>query len=113
MLLVRHGEQSFVRNMPLAEGYDAPLSGLGRRQAVAVGARLAESRLHAVYSSTAARARDTAQAIAGHHEADLIEVASMVEIDLWRGLPQDVGLIDALGETALIEILRNANRTRR
>lgn len=113
MLLVRHGEQSFSRNMPLVEGYDAPLSELGRRQAVAVGERLAEIRLRAVYSSTAARARDTAQVIAGHHEADLIEVASLVEIDLWRDLPQNAGLIDALGETALIEILRNANRTRR
>lgn len=113
MLLVRHGEQSLVRNMPLAEGYDAPLSELGRRQAVAVGERLAEIRLHAVYSSTAARARDTGQAIAGHHEADLIEIESLVEINLWRDLPQDMGLIDALGEAALTEILRTANRTRR
>lgn len=113
LLLVRHGEQAFVANMPLAEGVDAPLSELGRRQADAVGTRLAELSIDAVYTSTMQRARDTGLAIAGHHGLPITERESIVEIHLWQSLPQDRGLVESLGEDELRRIMREANRSRR
>lgn len=117
VLLVRHGEQALYRNMSLAEAYDAPLSELGRRQAAAVGARLSETWIDAVYSSTAVRARDTGRAIAEYQahlsESEVVEMDSLKEIDIWRDLPQHMGLIDALGAEGLTEILHKADRTGR
>jgi probable phosphoglycerate mutase len=113
LLLVRHGEQGFVTNMALAEAFDAPLTELGRRQAAAVGERLAPSEIDAAYSSTLVRARDTALAVAAHHDLDVTEVEALGEIHLWRDLPQELGLVDAVGEEELRRILRDGNRTRR
>jgi probable phosphoglycerate mutase len=113
ILLVRHGEQGFVPNMALSEGVDAPLTELGRRQAEAVGTRLADQTIDAVYTSTMQRARDTGLAIAGHHDLTITEMEELVEIHLWRDLPQDKGLVEALGEDELRRIMREANRSRR
>jgi probable phosphoglycerate mutase len=113
LLLVRHGEQAFVADMPLADGVDAPLTELGRRQAAAVGERFATHGIDAVYSSTMQRARDTGLAIATHHELPVAERESLVEIHLWRDLPQDKGLIETLGKAELRRIMREANRSRR
>ena len=113
ILLVRHGEQGFVPNMALSEGVDAPLTELGRRQAEAVGTRLADQTIDAVYTSTMQRARDTGLAIAGHHDLTITEMEALVEIHLWQDLPQDKGLVEALGEDELRRIMREANRSRR
>jgi probable phosphoglycerate mutase len=113
ILLVRHGEQALATNMSLADAVDAPLTELGRRQAAAVGERLADDEIDAVYSSTLVRARDTAQAIAGHHDLAVTEIESLGEIHLWRDLPQELGLVDALGPDELRRIMREGNRTRR
>lgn len=113
LLLVRHGEQAFVADMPLADGVDAPLTELGRRQATAVGERLAERSVDAVYTSTMQRARDTGLAIAGHHDLDIAERETLVEIHLWQQLPQDRGIVESLGEEELRRIMREGNRSRR
>ena len=113
ILLVRHGEQALATNMALADAVDAPLTELGQRQAVAVGERLADAEIDAVYSSTLERARDTGQAIAGHHDLPVTEIESLGEIHLWRDLPQELGLVDALGPDELRRIMREGNRTRR
>ncbi len=113
VLLVRHGEQDLETNMAIADAVDAPLSALGQRQALAVGARLAERDIHAVYSSTLSRARDTAQAVAEPHGLEVTELADLGEINLWRGLPQDRGLVDALGSEELRRIMKDGNRTLR
>jgi len=113
VLLVRHGEQVLATNMAMADAVDAPLSELGRRQAAAVGARLADLDVDAVYSSTLQRARDTARAIAEPHGLVITEVEDLGEIHLWRDLPQDKGLLDALDPDELRRILKEANRSRR
>lgn len=113
LLLVRHGEQDLQPNMALRDGIDAPLTELGRRQATAVGERLAGHEIHAVHSSTMQRARDTGLAIAAHHGLDVTTHERLVEVDLWRDLPQDKGLVDALGPDDLRAIMQTANRTRR
>lgn len=113
LLLIRHGEQELARNMAMADAVDAPLSELGRRQAAAVGVRLASQEIHAVYSSTMQRANDTALAIARPHSLSVGTDVDLVEIELWRDLPQDKGLLDALDRDELRSIMREGNRTQR
>ena len=113
ILLVRHGEQALATNMALGEAVDAPLTELGRRQAAAVGERLADAEIDAVYSSTLTRARDTGRAIADHHGLPVTEIEALGEIHLWRDLPQELGLVDALGTDELRRIMRKGNHTRR
>ena len=113
ILLVRHGEQALATNMPLADAVDAPLTELGQRQAAAVGERLATEEIDAVYTSTLVRARDTGRAIAEHHDLPATELEALGEIHLWQELPQDKGLVDAVGPDELRQIMREGNRTRR
>ena len=113
ILLVRHGEQALATNMALQDAVDAPLTGLGQRQAVALGERLADAEIDAVYSSTMVRASDTGRAVAGHHDLPVTQLESLNEIHLWRELPQDKGLVDTLGPDELRRIMREGNRTRR
>lgn len=114
LVLVRHGEQEFQPRKPLSYGTDAPLTDLGRRQADAIGERLAGWTIDAVHSSPMQRAHDTGRAIAGHHDLDVTLHPTLQEVDLWGALDQDRPLIDAVGgEDELLPILREANRTRR
>ncbi len=113
ILLVRHGEQAYVANMPVADGVDAPLSEMGQAQAVAVGERLASVELAAVYASPLQRALNTGLAIAGHHGLDVAVMAELEEINFFAQLPQELGLLDSLGKEATLAIYREANRTNR
>jgi len=113
ILLVRHGEQQFRANIPLGEAYDAPLSELGRRQANAVGERLAPARLGRVYCSPLKRAHDTGQEIARHHGLEPIVRDDLREIDLWQRAPQDKGLLDLHTREEIAAIYREVNRTRK
>ncbi len=113
VLLVRHGEQVLTKNMPLAEAVDAPLSDLGRQQAQAVGERCAALEVDAVYSSTMRRAAETAEAIAGHHDLPVSRLDTLVEINLWRDLPQDRGILDSVDVDEVRRIMREGNRSRR
>lgn len=113
LLFVRHGEQVLVTNMPLADAVDAPLSELGRRQATAVAHRLSATSVDAVYSSTLQRAHDTAREIAAPHDLGVTTVEELGEINLWRSLPQDQGLLDLLDRDELRAIMREGNRSQR
>jgi len=66
--LVRHGETDYNRN-GIVQGrlIDSDLNETGRIQAEAVGNRLAEISIDALYSSPLKRARQTTEAIAVHH----------------------------------------------
>lgn len=113
VLLIRHGEQKFFDNIPLGQAYDAPLSELGRRQAEAVGERLASARLGRVYCSDMRRAHDTAKAIAKHHGFEPTIRPGLKEIDLWQRAPQDKGLLDIYSREELADIYREVTRTRK
>ncbi|MEO1061606.1 MAG: histidine phosphatase family protein [Actinomycetota bacterium] len=113
VLLVRHGEQEYTESISMGDALDAPLSDLGRRQAAAVGERLAGTEIHAVYSSTLQRARDTGAAIGAHHGLTPTEHHDLREIDLWRDFPQDKGLLDVYSEQELVAIFRAGHQTRR
>ena len=112
LLLVRHGEQHFQPDKPLDENVDAPLSELGRRQAEAVGQRLADLHLDAVYASTMQRAFHTGEAIAGHHDIDVAPRDDLVEINLWGALDQSRTLVDNLGADELRRIYRAGAESR-
>jgi probable phosphoglycerate mutase len=65
VFLVRHGQtDNNVRRVVQGPRIDTELSAMGRRQAQALGRRLASEHLGAVYASPMRRARETAEAIA-------------------------------------------------
>lgn len=70
ILLVRHAVNDFVKTGRLA-GWtpEVHLNDDGIAQAVALGERLRETRIHAIYSSPLERTIETAEAIAAHHPA--------------------------------------------
>jgi len=113
LLLVRHGEQKFRSNIPLGEAVDAPLSELGERQSVAVGERLAEIKIHAVYCSPLIRAHNTGIQIAKHHDVEPVIDAGLTEIDPWQGAPQDKGLLDIYTNLELGDIFREVAKTKK
>ena len=91
LLFIRHGETDANANGQLEGATDKPLNATGQAQAQAVAARLVgENRpIHAIYSSSLTRARQTAAALA----ATLGELPVQVDADLsefhlgeWDGL---------------------------
>ena len=90
-MLVRHGQAR-----PSDAGFygaDAPLSGLGRRQAAALAASLASGpALDALYSSNLPRALETAAAVAGHLGLEILVDRRLAEFDVDMSLatsPED------------------------
>jgi broad specificity phosphatase PhoE len=91
LLLARHGETDWNRARRWQGHADRPLTDLGRAQAAALGDRLADIALDAVYSSDLRRARETAEAVALPHGLDVIELPELREVDVgsWEGLTRD------------------------
>jgi probable phosphoglycerate mutase len=71
ILLIRHGETDWNAARRLQGHTDIALNDAGLRQADALGRALAQAPLAAVIASDLLRARQTAQAVAGHHGIDL------------------------------------------
>lgn len=67
-LLIRHAVNDFVKTGRLA-GWTAGvhLNEDGRAQAAALGVRLAQTRIDAIYASPLERCQETAQAVVAHH----------------------------------------------
>lgn len=104
LALVRHGESTWIAEGRFQGRGDPPLSELGRRQAAAVGARLAApaeppalplpaTAPLAIWHSPLRRAAETAQAIHEARKADapLVELASLTELaqGAWEGLTHE------------------------
>jgi len=91
LLLARHGETDWNRARRWQGHADRPLTDHGRAQAAALGDRLADIALDAVYSSDLRRARETAEAVALPHGLDVIELPELREVDVgsWEGLTRD------------------------
>ncbi len=64
LMLVRHGQTAWNAAGRYQGQTDVPLSDVGRRQAQALGRRLAAEEIHAVYASDLRRAGETAEIIA-------------------------------------------------
>ena len=87
LLLVRHGITEYNLTGRYTGQADAPLAELGERQAEAVGKYLAAEQLDVIVSSDLQRARDTALAIAQHHNLPVLEDPELREISMgkWEG----------------------------
>ena len=89
VLLIRHAVNDFDKTGRLA-GWtpEVHLNDEGRAQAEALGVRLADAPLAAIYSSPLERTMETAQAVAAHHPALTIRVhdgIAEVRYGEWEG----------------------------
>lgn len=92
LFIVRHGESEWNRVHRYQGQLDAPLSDLGLRQAEALGARLRDEPIDAIYTSPLQRASVTADAIARQHpQAPLRTDPALLEIHHgeWQGKYSD------------------------
>ena len=88
-LLLRHGETALSTERRFAGRSDIPLTEAGRGQAAAAAARLAErGGIDLIVTSPLARARATADAVAGATGAPLLADDDLAETDFgkWEGL---------------------------
>jgi 2,3-bisphosphoglycerate-dependent phosphoglycerate mutase len=94
---VRHGKQQVpAGSFTPASWADPPLSELGRRQAAAVGAALADQPLDAVLCSHLVRAADTARQVAGPHGLEPVVYPELREVETYRDVPDGVRLEEIL-----------------
>ncbi len=84
VLLIRHGATVLSAEDRFAGSTDVLLSDEGRAQARALGQRLADAELAAVYASPMKRTVETATLIAAPHELALTTDAGLREIDHGR-----------------------------
>jgi probable phosphoglycerate mutase len=88
ILLVRHGENEWVRKHRLAGWIKGVhLNENGKKQATQAAARLSHLPVTAVYSSPVERCMETAVYIAKPHELDIVELPKMGEVRYgkWEG----------------------------
>lgn len=87
ILLARHGETDWNRDLRFQGHADEPLNALGREQARALGDELRSEGLVVVYSSDLRRASETAEIVAGILELPVTLDARLREIDVgsWQG----------------------------
>lgn len=87
LLLIRHGQTLWNAELRYQGQTDVPLNELGRRQAEALGRRLAGETIHAVYASDLQRAVDTAAPLAAIHGLDIIREPRLRELNFgqWEG----------------------------
>ena len=91
LILVRHGQTAWNVEEIFRGRADVELNEAGRRQAVLLGEFLSDRRIEVVYSSPLKRARDTALAIARHHDLDVRISEGLNDMDFgeWEGMPVD------------------------
>lgn len=89
VLFIRHGENAWTESHKLAgRTPGVSLNEYGQQQAEALGKRLAEVKLHAIYASPLERTMETAQAIAQHHpHLEVRAYPGLLEVDYgeWTG----------------------------
>jgi broad specificity phosphatase PhoE len=97
LTFVRHGKQEVPSGSFTPKLWaDPPLSGLGKRQAAAVGAALAAEPVDAVLCSHLVRAAETARQVAAPHDLEPIVYPELREVETYRDVPDDVRLEDVL-----------------
>lgn len=103
LILVRHGQQRWPdpETATVGDWIDPPLSELGRQQAEAVAAYLAEEPITAVYSSHLKRAHDTGRAVAEARQVEQVVIEQLEEINLYGQLPPDTRPTDVLGDKVI------------
>jgi alpha-ribazole phosphatase len=87
LILIRHGQTTWNAERRLQGHQDSPLSPRGILEAEAVGRRLANEPLTALYSSDLSRASHTAEILNAAHHLPLVQRADLREVNLgqWEG----------------------------
>ena len=88
LILVRHGETDWNRELRFQGHVDVSLNAIGLEQAQRVALRLAVEPAHRVYASDLLRARQTAQPVAQHLHLDSISEPALRE--------QSFGTVDGM-----------------
>lgn len=88
LLLARHGETDWNAQRRFQGHADPPLNDVGRAQARALAARVADAGVAAVYSSDLRRAAETADIVGEALGLDVTQLQALREIDVgeWSGL---------------------------
>jgi broad specificity phosphatase PhoE len=91
LLLARHGETDWNRELRIQGSSDVALNDLGREQARALAQELADVELDAIYASDLARARATAEAVAETHGLEVRVDPRLRERSFgsWEGLTRE------------------------
>jgi len=91
LLLARHGETDWNRELRIQGSSDIGLNELGRRQAQFLAQELTDVELDAIYSSDLSRARATAAAVAATHglEVSLDPRLRERSFGSWEGLTRE------------------------
>jgi len=89
IILVRHGQTPWNLDKIFRGSKDIPLNDQGREEARLAGEWLKGETIHAAYTSPLSRARDTAHAIARHHDLAVADLPGLTDLCYgdWEGLP--------------------------
>ena len=88
LLLIRHGENDFVKTGKLpGQSAGIHLNERGQKQAQALGEALKDVPIKAIYSSPLERAMETAEPIATSHQLEIIQEQHLMDADVgkWQG----------------------------
>jgi probable phosphoglycerate mutase len=88
LLLIRHGENDYVKKGRLAGRLpDVHLNENGKKQALLLADRLANTPIKAIYSSPLERAVETAQPLANALEKEIVQRPGLIEVNVgeWQG----------------------------
>lgn len=87
LLLIRHGINDWVHGRLAGRIPGIHLNDEGKAQAAALGARIAEIPLAAIYASPLERTMDTAQAVVAGRDLTITQVPDLREVDYgeWQG----------------------------
>lgn len=102
MWCLRHGESANATAGVAGAVPSAPLTGHGRQQAIQAARALAAEPVTAVYSSTARRARQTAQLLAAGFGLEVLALAELAEV----GIGRHEGTADPAVRKRTVEVLR-------
>lgn len=88
IILVRHGETIWNKELRYQGHQDIPLSEKGRDQAGKLSARMSTEKIDAFYASDLSRALETAHIVAGPHGLPVLPVPELRETNFgkWEGL---------------------------
>ena len=91
LLLARHGETDWNRELRIQGSSDIPLNELGREQARTLAEELKDVELDAIYASDLSRARETADAVAATHGLEIRLDPRLRERSFgsWEGLTRE------------------------
>jgi 2,3-bisphosphoglycerate-dependent phosphoglycerate mutase len=111
LTFVRHGKQDMPSGaFTPALWADPPLSGLGQRQAAAVGKALASEPIAAVLCSHLERAVETAREVAAPHGLEPVIYPELREVETYRDVPDGVPLEDVLSPVMWQGVRERFNR---